>query len=137
MNSNLHRWTELDIEKRQLEARLEEVKAELKSLNEPIMTYFAENGIDRITVNGRTVYQKRTIRASCGGEVDIVAEELTRIGKGELVKQAVNANTLSAFVREFDEGNMSAEEIAARLPGNLGNLINITEMFEITARKAQ
>ncbi len=83
-------------------AAIKEVKARLVA---DILLAFAEDGVAQMTleVGGRkaTIYPHETLRArAADGDQDRLNAVLRKHGHDSLIRESVNAQTLSAFVRE-------------------------------------
>jgi hypothetical protein len=87
--------------KAEAEAALDKVKAELANLEEAVLVEFEMTGQSKVFVDGRTYFPRRDVRASAkNGDTEYLASVLRELGLSDIVKETVNANTLSAYVRE-------------------------------------
>jgi hypothetical protein len=91
----------------------------------------AETETQNFTRAGTMFYLTTKTRASTAGEKkDELFAALRSEGYGELVTETVNANSLSAFVKEQITENGDA------LPDWLGGLVNVFEKTTVGVRKA-
>lgn len=121
-----------------LETELKELKFRRDCLQEEILVDMAEKGIDNVTVNGFMLYPSR--RVWVGGDTEKLAQALKGTDGEWIVKDSVNRNTLSAWVKEQlgDEFSyMSTEEIEQALPEPLRGIASVTEKVTIGMRKKQ
>ena len=87
------------------ESLLDEAKAAVKALEEELKEVFTANGVQRMNVDGRTVYLHQALYASAAeGQMEALCEALPAVGAGDLVGRTVNSSKLSAWVREFPRG---------------------------------
>jgi len=94
-------WADGEVEKRELEARLRRVKARQRERENSVLEYLASEGIDLVSIDAGTIYHTSTVWASIVGDPDAAHAALRAEGLGELVKERVNTQTLSAWVREL------------------------------------
>ena len=100
-----NRMIELHREKLDLKTRTENNTAEIKLLEPVIATQFAAQQIQQQkNMQGETVYLQRDIRASLvrdeNGDLEEAHQALRDHGLAWLVKDNVNGNSLSAWIRE-------------------------------------
>ena len=146
---NFAKLAALQEEKKELKAREKEINEEIRNLQEPLLEQMDEEGVDKITVvigqtdDGtpirRTVHKRRQVWASSNGDMPGLIQALNEVGLDEeYVEETVNAQRLSAYVRQFDDGErpMSAEQIVAQLPEPLQNAVKVTEKIELNSVKA-
>ena len=112
-------------EKRKLEAEVKQLATELASREEKLVEEFAQAGIQNIkTATGQTIYLNRQIFARLTGDQKKSYTALRRAGLGDFIKEGVNTQTLSAYVRELEEV----------LPKGLQPYINVTEVYRMRMR---
>jgi hypothetical protein len=122
----------LDDEIKSLEDEIKSLKADRAILQGELLEQFAANGIDHMRVDNRTVYRSLTLRASVPAEKrEEVCEVLEGLGLGQLVSIGVNAQTLSAQVREW----MDESAGGLGIPAELRDLINVYEDRKVSVRK--
>lgn len=130
-----------------LEAEVKEINRKISALEEALLEQTFEEGIDRATVtighdeNGvpikRTIYRERKVWAGHNGDVDALNDALRQAGLEEYIKETVNTNSLSAFIREYDPDHSSnPDDIRARLPEPLRDVIKISEQYKLKSRRA-
>jgi hypothetical protein len=141
----LRKWLALDDRKRQLKADLESVMADLDEINEAVQAQFADNGIDNIRLDGRTVYIScdRWPRAK-GGDKPALVEALRRNGLEQYVKEDFNTQSLRGLTNEMIrnyEAELTPERRATfsvndAIPEGLRDYLEITEVYNVKSRKA-
>lgn len=118
--------------KADLEAELEKVKERMQLFQELIMEEFVENGVDKLSVDGRLVFPKSQLYASCRALTEEVKSELRSEGAADLIQEAVNGQRLSSYVREYMRDN-DIKELTG-LPDWMKNNFSITEKVTIGVR---
>lgn len=122
----------LDDEIKSLEDEIKSLKADRAILQGELLEQFAANGIDHMRVDNRTVYRSLTLRASVPAEKrEEVCDALHKLGLGQLVSIGVNAQTLSAQVREW----MDESSGGLGIPAQLRDLISVYEDRKVSVRK--
>jgi len=139
--AKLARFVEIEKARRELETRLEELKAERATLEEELLRQFQESGIDSMRVDGMTVYLKREIWAGAkDGDYERACRALREAGLDQYVQERFNTQSLSAYVREqarlLADDTAGPDEILAVLPEPLRDAISVTEKFSLRTRKA-
>src|SRR5688500_9612725 len=100
-NDRVRRFVALEKERRELEARLKMIEEEAAPLKDQIADEYEEDGRQRETVDGMTVYLSYATYASAkDGDMKRLVDALKRHGMGDLVQEKVDLNTLSGVVRE-------------------------------------
>lgn len=137
--SALSRFIALQIEKHNLDAQLKSVRGELSTLEPAVKDVFVEGGIKRHTAQGVTLFIHRQLRANAPA-VEGLRTAFEEAGLGDLVQDRVNANTLSAWLRERareeSEGEVSeTDDPNLLVPPNLRNYVNVTQEVSIRAKK--
>lgn len=122
------RVVHLDNRKAELEAELEEVKRERGQLQELLIDQMAEQGLQSLKADGRTIYVRREIWASAQ---DIKALEEFPATAG-FVKPSVNGNTLSAYVRELPRDEWDTPLV----PDQIKDAVRVSIVNKIGSRKA-
>ena len=118
-------YAALTEQRRQLEAEVNRIKAELATHEERLAGEFAQAGIQNVkTASGQTVYLNREIFAKLVGDPKKARTALRRAGLGDFIKEAVSAQTLRGWVREMDEV----------IPKGLQPYIDVTEIYKIRMR---
>ena len=99
----VHDFARLTERKRRLEAMIKANNAELRNAETDVLEYLAENGIQSIKTTEGTVYHRMTMRARLNtGDLDAAHAVMRELEMGDLIKPNVNANSLSAWIREND-----------------------------------
>jgi hypothetical protein len=136
-NRDLARYVALVEKRRKHEDAVEDLKDQIKALEDKLITNMQTSGIGRVTIGDRTVWLDRKVWAGAADGTAALAAALKEVGLSDLVKDAVNAQTLSAWVREHDpDGNLAPEEIRAKLPAQVQAVIRISEVYKLGMRKA-
>lgn len=122
---------ELKQRKRELEDELKEVNAKIGRVDQELSNLMLEEELQSFNRNGQTFYVNTKTYASAVPErkQDLFAW-LKNHGYGDMVAETVNANTLSAFVREM----LSETD---QLPEDLEELVNVYEKTTVGIRKAK
>lgn len=128
-------WMKMVERKREAEERIAEINEQIKECERLILRDLQEEGVDRITVDGKTVYVRREVWASSGGDTPALVQAFKEEGLDELVTETVSSQRLSAWVREHDpERSMSEEEIVSALPPRIAPHVKVTEVFKLGYR---
>lgn len=127
--ATLREYVRLRTEADNLKTRLEVVEQHRKELEPAILEWFASSGVNRINVDGVTVYVRRELWASAkDGDKVQAAAALKASGMEDYVSPTFNVQQVSAYFRELDrEGVEPPPELAAAF--------KVTETFKLAARK--
>ena len=118
-------------EKAELEKRIKEINGEIDDTDFRLSELMAETETQNFTRAGMMFCLTSKTRASAAaGRKDELFAALRGEGFGDLVYETVNANSLSAFVKEQIEENGDA------LPEWLDGLVNVFEKTSVSLRKA-
>lgn len=118
-------------EKAEAEQRLKEINAEIDEVDYRLSELMAETETQNFTRAGTMFCLTTKTRASAtAGRKDELFSALRGEGYGDLVYETVNANSLSAFVKEQIAENGDA------LPAWLEGLVNVFEKTGVSLRKA-
>ena len=116
--------------KSELEAELKQVNADIDDADWHLSNLMAETETQNFTRACTQFCLTTKIRANAiGGRKDDLFVALRTEGFGNLVYETVNANSLSAFVKEQMEENGDV------LPAWLDGLVNIFEKTTVAVRK--
>lgn len=125
------RLRELREQKKLKDAEVKELSAAIEAVDTELSALMAETETQNFTRNGTMFCLTSTTRASAvAGRKDDLLSALRAEGYGDLVYETVNANSLSAFVKEQIAENADA------LPGWLSGLVNVFEKATVGVRKA-
>ena len=114
-----------------LEAELKQINMEIDNADWHLSNHMAETETQNFTRAGVMFCLTTKTRASAlAGQKEALYEALRSQGYGDLVYETVNANSLSAFVKEQIEANDDA------LPSWLNGLISVFDKTTVGVRKA-
>lgn len=117
--------------KQALEQEVKAVSAELEEVDYALATAMTESETQNFTRAGVMFCLTNTTRASAlADRKDELFEALRNEGFGGLIYETVNANSLSAFVKE------QISENEDNLPDWLSGLVNVFEKTTVGVRKA-
>lgn len=118
-------------EKKDTEERVKAINAELEDVEERLALLMAETETQNFTRAGTMFSLTARTRASAAADrKEALFAALRRKGFGSLVYETVNANSLSAFVKEQISENNEV------LPSWLDGLVNVYEKPGVSVRKA-
>ena len=116
--------------KKELDAQVKEVNAEIEQLDLALSDAMAEQEVERFSRNGSTFYlNTRLFATPAAGRKDELMQTLKDNGYGSLVVETVNANTLASFVKEQKAAN--GDEI----PEWLAGVVSAYEKVTVGVRK--
>lgn len=125
------RLKELRDTKKELEQKLKAVNAEIEEVDFNLANAMLESETQNFTRSGVMFCLTNTTRASVATErKEELFEALRAEGYGGLIYETVNANSLSAFVKEQMSENNDT------LPDWLNGLVNVFEKTTVGVRKA-
>ncbi len=121
------------LEKDNLDAKVKALNAEIEELDAKLCEEMTNNELDKFTRNGSTFYLKSRLFASPVAEhKPEFLQALKDNDCGNLITEQVNANTLSSFIKEFQETHDGVER-----PEFLGeDLLKIFTKTSIGIRKS-
>lgn len=139
----VNRFIELEEMRKSREGEIDEIKKEVAELEPQIMERFENAGMQSMkSKQGTVIYVRRDLWAGAKEGADVLLlEALKSVGLGDMVKEKVNTQTLSAYIREQEKEQFGAnvaakpEEIIGVLPEGLREAVNITEKFSLRTRK--
>jgi hypothetical protein len=128
---NLRKFSALKQRISETEALAKELRAEATELEQHILDDFADEGVNKISVDGQTIYMRREIWARRPKEIDQeqMAQGLMGAGLDYLVSSKVNLQGLSAYARELDSAGED-------LPSGLDRVVNVDEIFRLGVRRS-
>ena len=122
---------ELKETKKLAEQELKEITEKIDRVDAALAEHMIAVETQNFTRNGTRFCLTSTTRASAAaGRKDELFDALQKAGYGDLVYETVNANSLSAFVKEQTTEN---EDV---LPQWLDGLVNVFEKTTVGVRKA-
>jgi hypothetical protein len=97
----------VDVDKRlsELKADVKKLQARKTELDPYVINILIDNQIDRITVNGRTIYSKTRIALKLPKTNIEAIEALKASGFGDYVSEGYNTQSLSALLGEMVRNN--------------------------------
>ena len=117
--------------KKGLEQKLKDINAQLEEKDATLAAAMTESETQNFTRAGIMFCLTNTTRASATAErKEELFDALRTEGFGDLIYETVNANSLSAFVKE------QIAENADTLPDWLNGLVNVYEKATVGVRKA-
>jgi len=138
----VNRFIELDEQRKAKEGEIDAIKEELAALEPQIMERFENAGMQSMkSKQGTTLYIRRELWAGAAeGSENVLLHTLKVIGLGDMVKEKVNTQTLSAYVREQEKEHFNGsvrkpDEIISILPAPLQAAVALTEKFSLRTRK--
>jgi len=118
-------------EKKDAEQRVKDINAALEEVDAALAQLMTDTETQNFTRSGIMFCLTNTTRASATADrKDDLYDALRAEGHGGLIYETVNANSLSAFVREQMAENDDV------LPGWLDGLVNVFEKTTVGVRKA-
>lgn len=119
-------------EKKELDNRAKEINAEIEEVESEMVQLMLEQEVGKFERAGSTFYINTKLFASPVAErKQELYEALKTKGYGDLVKETVIANSLSAFIKE------QMEENEDQLPEWLEGLVNVYEKNTIGIRRSK
>lgn len=138
----VNQFIELDEKRKKLEGDVDAIKEELKIIEPQIMERFENAGMQSMkSKSGVVIYVRRDLWAGAAEGADaLLPEVLKTVGLGDMVKERVNTQTLSAYIREAERehfGGVATEipKLITVLPEPLQGAVAITEKFSLRTRK--
>lgn len=135
MEMNMHDLAEqlkqLREEKKDAEQRVKDINSEIDKTEYALVQIMAETETQNFTRAGTMFSLTTKTRASAvAGHKDELYSALKENGFGDLVYETVNANSLSAFVKEQIAENQDT------VPEWLNALVNVYEQTSVSVRKS-
>jgi hypothetical protein len=98
MDKRMKMYVDLLKQSKDLDERLKKVKSSMAEIEPLVLEYFVDNGVDRITIEGVTLYPKSQIWASVP---ELALDDLRIAGHSDLIEEKVNSSRISALIREM------------------------------------
>lgn len=132
----LARYVALETERREVEVRLDEIKAEAAKLQERILEDWAGRGMSSAKINGLLVFTAVDFWCSKRSGIDTaeVCRRLEAAGLGRLVAPAYSAQSLKAWVKEQSIEDEAGNQTYA-VPDELLEVIQFGETARLRTRK--
>lgn len=125
------RLKQLREKKKAVEQQLKDIHAEIAQTEYQLSMQMAETETQNFTRAGTTFALTTKIRASAmAGRKEELYAALKENGYGDLVYETVNANSLSAFVKEQISENQD------HVPDWLNGLVHVYEQTAVSVRKS-
>ena len=131
-------WIKIKERRKAIKDEDDDLILELEALERTIIAAFGEDGLQRLTIDGRTVSMRREVWASAGGDTPGLAAGLRAAGLDELVNDAVHGGRLSSWVRDIEREAggeaLAPEALRALLPEPVRPAITISEVWKLGMR---
>ena len=115
-----------------LDEKLDRLKQEIDAIEERLIEAMTESDTQNFTHSGTQFSIRTATRASAkAGKKSDLFYALRREGYGDMITETVNANTLTAFVKEQREAN------EGKLPDWMDDLISVYDEKKISVRKGR
>lgn len=119
-------------EKKELDNRAKEINTEIEEVESEMVQLMLEQEVGKFERAGNTFYINTRLFASpIADKKQELFKTLKNEGYGDLVQETVNANSLSAFIKE------QMEENEDQLPEWLEGLVNVYEKNTIGIRRSK
>lgn len=127
----VQKFTKLTKQKRELEAQLKMVTELVNDVGYQLTEQFSAEGVQSIRTDEGLVFLKRDIYASIPEDKEAAYAAFKSAGLGDMVKEGINGNTLSAWVRELE-----TEPGEFDLPEAVMQHIRISEVYKTQMRRS-
>lgn len=124
----LKRFVELKNHQKELDTQIDTIKDELKTLEAAIIEDFATAGIDKITINGQTIFIQKQIWAKVEDKQKAIDMLKASEYYNHYVYETYNVQQISAVIREYIK---NGDEI----PPEFKDVIGYSETFNIKVTK--
>ena len=134
LSQEARNYAVLVAKRKNLEAEVDTLKETLTKLEAELLARMGDEGVTQLKVETDegefTLFPKRTLWSSCipGHETEL-NDGLRVLGMGDLVKESVNSQRLSSYIRELDI-------VGQAVPAEIIYAVKISERFTIGVRKA-
>jgi hypothetical protein len=136
-DADVKKYITLTMRKRHHEEAAEELTQQIAELEGKLMASFIDRGVDRVSMDGHTVYLDRKLWAGAeNGDSAATCAALEAAGLGDFVKPTFNVQQLSSWVRETERTVGRQDDLKALLPEALRPFIKVTEKYALRVRQA-
>lgn len=107
------------------------MKESQDEIRDEVLDYFGRQGIQKVSLEDRTLYLRREVWAAKAEDTTDPAEivkKLHELGMAELAPHKIAWQSLSAWVRERETAG------EAPIPPELSGLLRMSELFKIGSR---
>jgi hypothetical protein len=122
--------------KKDLAKQVKENQTAINWVEPEIRNYFGDQGIDRMTQDGMTIFIKRDLFAAIKNDqdghpysADECVEALKLAGLGLYCEEKVKISGLTSYFRELDDDEVD-------MPDSLREKFEVKEVFKMASRKA-
>lgn len=132
--AQVRRFIALTKRKEEIDKELKAVNAKIAALQEPLLAFFAESGMQRVTVDGRTAYVWTQVRGRVrSGVARDAAVGVLREHAPELVAENFNLNAVSSWLNEQRTLGeyITAEQFEAALPEDLRGVFEVYQVNRV------
>lgn len=135
LSDKAREYAQLVADKRRMEAGLEDLNKILAKMETDLLAEMGDQNVTSLRVKTEdgssfTLFPRRELWASCiPGHEQELNDGLKLIGYGDMVRETVNSQRLSAYVRELDAAELP-------LPTHIAGAVKVTEKFRVGVRRA-
>jgi hypothetical protein len=142
----IKRYVCLENRKRELDTELKLITKQLIDIEREVVQEFLNDGVDKITADGRTLKIVPEVFASPVEDRWAVVEALKKAGLDQYIPQNYNDAQLRSFVKDIageilsqaenEDRIVTADDIRTALPAPLGQALNVYLGHKLSSRKA-
>ncbi len=136
MDAKIKNFIRLLKQKKDLAKQVKENQTAINWIEPEIRNYFGDQGIERMTKDGMTIFIKRDLFATIKDDQDGIpyshdecVETLKMSGFRAFCEEKVKISSLTSYFRELDEDEID-------IPENLREKFEVREVFKMAHRKA-
>jgi hypothetical protein len=139
----MRQWMSLDERKRQLKADLDEVNAQLDEIDDAVTNEFIANGIDKVSIDGRTVYVACDRWPKVLKDKPSLLSAMRTNGLGDFVKEDFNTQSLRGVINEWirnyldnvPDEQRGVADVQQAIPEALREVLGVSEVYTVKSRK--